>query len=414
VTWADLRRRARERPESLSPWAADQIDQLGARKSSLVTWLERAGAGTALDRCPDDGGARPAGPDGGVLDPLRAAVDRVLAEFLAARESELLAVDPSLAPVASEIQDLVAAGGKRLRPAFVVWGHRAAGGRDVDAALGAGAAVELLHAFALVHDDVMDRAATRRGRPAASRSFARLHERERWSGDAAWFGTGAAILAGDLAFVWADQLLDGSVPPAALARARRAFTTLRAEVMAGQYLDLRFAAGRDTGEDDARRVALLKSGRYTVTRPLQLGLALATGDPPAQVARALMTYGDAVGTAFQLRDDVLGLFGDPARTGKGRDDDLREGKRTLLVLRALSLAPAADRRFLSAALGDAGLTGSAGARCREIVADSGALASVETSIRAHHAVALDALGALEPTVRLALAELADVAIRRSC
>ena len=170
--------------------------------------------------------------------------------------------------------------------------------------------------------------------------------------------------------------------------------------MAGQYLDLRLAARTDATEQDARQVALLKSGRYTVTRPLELGLALAPQPPDARAGRAaLAAYGDAVGIAFQLRDDVLGLFGDPEQTGKGRNDDLREGKRTLLMLRALALTTGADRRFLEAALGNPALTDAEADRGRAIVAGCGALASVETRLRAEHATALAALARVPEPAR---------------
>jgi geranylgeranyl diphosphate synthase type I len=187
-------------------------------------------------------------------------------------------------------------------------------------------------------------------------------------------------------------------------------------VIAGQYLDLRLThgAGGDAGEDLAQLVALLKSARYTVTRPLQFGAALA--DPVAgrepDLQAALAAYGDAVGVAFQLRDDVLGLFGDPAVTGKSRVDDLREGKQTLLVVRALALAPEPDRRVLAAALGDPDLDEAGAHRCRGIVASSGAWASVEALIEARQARALHALRAVPEPARTALTALAALATQR--
>jgi hypothetical protein len=201
------------------------------------------------------------------------------------------------------------------------------------------------------------------------------------------------------------------------------------EVIGGQYLDLRLtdgdgrgATGSDAsrpgragagGADDlARHVALLKSARYTVTRPLQLGAAL--GDPgrAAGLDAALTAYGDAVGLAFQLRDDVLGLFGDPAVTGKSRLDDLRAGKHTLLVVRALDVAPAAGRRVLAGALGDPGLDDAAAERCRDVVASSGALASVEALIAARQDQALRAVRSVAEPARSALEALAALATDR--
>ncbi len=346
------------------------------------------------------------------LDRVLAPVDVLLDTFLAARTGELIELDPALGPIGAEVADLVAAGGKRLRPAFVYWGHRATGAGHCDGVVAAAGAVELLHTFALIHDDVMDRSRERRGRLAAHASLARVHGRERLSGDAAWFGVGGAILAGDLAFVWADQLLDEAPLPAeGIARARCVFNALRVEVMAGQYLDLRLAGLTDATEDDATRVALLKSGRYTVTRPLQVGAAIAGSD--AALDQALCLYGDAVGLAFQLRDDILGLFGDPRTTGKGALDDLREGKRTVLILRALALCDPPSRRALLALLGDAELDDRGADRARDIVADCGALAAVEALLGAKQAGARRAIADVAQPARAALEELADLAAFRT-
>ena len=299
-----------------------------------------------------------------------------------------------------------------VRPAFVYWGHRATGAPHADGVMNLAAAVQLLHTFALLHDDVMDRSDVRRGRPAAHVALAAAHDAEGLVGDAGWFGVGGAILAGDLAFVWADQVLDeADLPPDALARARRVFTTLRVEVMAGQYLDLRLAGSDGASESEALRVALLKSGRYTVMRPLHLGAAVGGAD--ARLERALADYGDAVGLAFQLRDDVLGLFGDPAATGKAAVDDLREGKRTLLVLRALDLASPAEREALAAVVGKSDIDADDAERARRIVVESGALAAVEKLLHRELDRARQALDGVAEPARSALAELAGLAAFRS-
>ena len=347
-------------------------------------------------------------------DPLAAVtgpVDEALRGFLDERLEELVGLDPALEPVGLEIAGLVRSGGKRLRPAFVYWGHRATGADHDSGVFGPAAAVELLHTFALIHDDIMDRSSERRGRPAVHAALASTHRREGLTGDAGWFGVGGGILAGDLAFVWADQMLDeAGLPPAALDRARAVFTTLRVEVMAGQYLDLRLAGHLDAAEAESRRVALLKSGRYTVTRPLQLGAAI--GGSHDLLDASLRAYGDAVGLAFQVRDDVLGLFGDPARTGKGALEDLREGKRTVLMLRAMELAGASERRVLAAALGNPELDEHGADRARQIVVDSGALASVERLLDAQQDQAHRAVAAVAEPAASALRALADLAVRR--
>lgn len=346
------------------------------------------------------------------LERVREPVDRLLGSFLAARVAELAQLDPALQAIGAEVQELVATGGKLLRPAFVYWGHRATGADHDDAVYRPAAAVQLLHTFALLHDDVMDRSPERRGRPSAYTSLAKVHANEGLSGDSGWFGIGGAILAGDLAYVWADQLLDDT-PLAAdvLDRVRRVFTTLRVEVMAGQYLDLRLAGLPNASEEHALHVALLKSGRYTVTRPLQMGAAVGGADP--QLDQALGAYGDAVGVAFQLRDDVLGLFGDPESTGKGDLDDLREGKRTALMLKALQLATPAQRSQLDEALGDGDLTDDDAQRVRDIVASTGALDDIERLIADRRAAADDALRLVDPVAREALADLADLAAFRA-
>jgi geranylgeranyl diphosphate synthase, type I len=256
----------------------------------------------------------------------------------------------------------------------------------------------------------MDRSATRRGAPAAHVTLTGARPGPAAAPDADWFGTSAAILAGDLAFLWADELLDSAGDGAQVQRARAVFNRLRTEVIAGQYLDLRLAAEPSPSEAAARRVALLKTARYTVSRPLQLGAALGGGSP--ELDGALEAYGDAVGTAFQLRDDVLGLYGDPAVTGKSRLDDLREGKRTLLVVRALTLGDEHQRSTILRALGDPDLDEEGAARCRDAVAATGALASVEALAADRFDTAVQAIAGLAPHVREPLVGLAAFAADR--
>jgi geranylgeranyl diphosphate synthase type I len=428
VAWEDLVARAQDRPASLSPWAVLQIRELHRRVASPAALLAAAAAGAApcdlLGPAPAFARSRAAAPSppspargsAGGDDPVaavRPAVEAVIDDFLTRQEREVGQLDPAVGEVTDEIHRLVAAGGKRLRPAFVLWGHAAAGGDRRGGAVVAAAALELLHTFALLHDDVMDRSLRRRGRPAAHVALARRHRADGLTGDGAWFGASAAVLAGDLCSVWADQLFGATpLPPAAVAAGRQVFDRLRAEVICGQYLDLRQAHDPATDEDTATRVALLKSARYTVTRPLQLGAALADGDGHGPVAAALATYGDAVGLAFQMRDDVLGMFGDPTSTGKNGVDDLREGKRTLLVLRALRLTSGRDHDLLWQALGDPDLDPAGAARCRAIVAASGARASIEALIAAEQARAVEAVSGLADPARTALVRLAALASDR--
>jgi len=418
VEWADLA--ARAAAGYLSPWCTEQVALLGDAPPRVDGGYPHRGVGAtpeldrrlAVVRLPEPvqhAGASPFAPVSG-------AVDAELDAFVEQRVRELERVDPALGELAQSVGHLLDAGGKRLRPAFVYWGHRAAGVPHDDGVMRVAAAMEMLHTFALLQDDVMDRSATRRGRPTAHAVFADsapLHRRAR-AHDREWFGASAAVLASDLAFVWADELLDtASLPADALARARAIFGTLRTEVVCGQFLDL--AATSDPGspqaEVDVRRVALLKSARYTVTRPLLLGAALAPG-PDERLACVLRRYGDALGRAFQMRDDVLGLFGDPAVTGKSACDDLREGKRTLLIVRALRMADPAGHAVLVRGLGDPDLDEAAAERCREVVARSGALASVEALIRHDRDVATSAAGCLAPAARDGLLTLAATTTQR--
>lgn len=416
VDWPAVVGRARQRPQSLSPWSVAQIERLAALAPSPRSWLDGHGghdtetsAGIALDApvvVPGDDVATDP------LAPVRDAVDSLLHDVLTDNHDELTALDAVLGAVGGEVRGLVEAGGKRLRPAFVYWGHRATGAGHDPAVMVPAAAVELLHTFALLHDDVMDRSSTRRGRPTAHEALAAEHGADGLRGDRRRFGASAAILAGDLAFVWADQVFDSTPLPAhVVERARRVYTRMRVEVMAGQYLDLHVADDPCATEEAAARVALLKSGRYTITRPLQIGAALGGGG--SELDEALVAYGDALGVAFQLRDDILGLFGDPDETGKSRLDDLREGKRTQLVLRALRLADPTGRRVLERSLGDSGLGEGSARRCREVIVGSGALASVEALVDGHRARALEAVAMLDPPARPALERLAHLVTHRS-
>jgi len=390
VTWDELTRRARVEPDSLSPWSIDQIEQINRLGTNPLAWVRRP---LKLRSVRSPFNHEPIDPDidGSVID---VSVHRTLIDFIDDQQRLLSELAPMADEVAAPIRRLIEAGGKRLRPTFVMWGHRAAaGGIDRhDDVINAAAAVEMLHTFALLHDDVMDRSTIRRRAPAAHIGLADLHRGSGATGDSDWFGMSAAIVAGDMAFVWADVLLERlECDPDARRRVRAVYDLLRSEVIAGQYLDLRLAGSAATAEQSLM-VAVLKSGRYTVTRPLQMGAALAGAS--SATADALQQYGDAVGVAFQLRDDVLGVFGDPAVTGKGVDDDLRDGKASLLLVRARRLADPAGSELLSRCLGDRAITPSDADRCRDAVAASGALASVEALIVASVERAEEALDLL--------------------
>lgn len=340
---------------------------------------------------------------------VRERVDQRLAAFLAAKRPQLTAISPEAAGLLDPIEGFLA-GGKRLRPMFLYWGWRAAGAPDGDSVVSAAAALELLQAAALVHDDVMDDSDSRRGRPAMHRQFEQRHRDSGWSGSPVRFGAAAAILAGDLCLSWADELLLASgLPGAALARGKPVYDIMRTELMAGQFLDVLEQARRNDRIDVALNVAQYKSAKYTIERPLHLGAELA-GAEPGTIA-ALRSYGVALGTAFQLRDDLLGVFGDSARTGKPSGDDLREGKRTVLVAAALAELEPGARRRLEDGLG-AGPAADVG-QLKQLIAGTSAPQQVEKMIAERSAEARDAVAGLDPEVRTVLERLVLAATDRS-
>ncbi len=345
---------------------------------------------------------------------LRERVDKALAAFLLDQRTLLAGIDPSLDVVVDTIESFVLGGGKRLRPAFAYWGFRGAGGEDSDEIAAAVAALEFFQASALIHDDVMDASDTRRGEPAVHRRFERMHASNKWDGDSHAFGAGAAILLGDLCLTWSDELLRRSgldVP--ALMRARPVFDLMRTEVIAGQYLDVHAQATADSSLQRASTVARYKSAKYTVERPLLLGAAIADSNP--KIKAAYSGYGLPLGEAFQLRDDVLGVFGDPSQTGKPAGDDLREGKRTYLVAAAFVAADPQTAARLREGLGDPGLTDAGVVELREIIVDTGALARTEERIANLTEASLSALRLvrLGGGAKRMLTALAKVATRRS-
>jgi len=355
------------------------------------------------------------------LTRIRTGVGGALDEFIARQRRDLAGISADLLPCVDAITDLLT-GGKRLRAAFCYWGWRACGGADCPEIFAAAAALELLHASALVHDDVMDASDTRRGQPAAHRRFAAGHVAAGWRGSADAFGSGAAILIGDLLLAWTDEMLRASgLGPAAVWRGLRELDAMRTEVFAGQFLDLVAQASGSSAVDSALRVVTYKSAKYTVERPLHLGAALA-GPPAARVAGggtgqrdALTGYGIPIGIAFQLRDDILGVFGDPARTGKPVIDDLREGKRTVLLAIARERADSVRSAVLDRAIGDQRLTEADAEQVRGIITGTDALAECEAMIEVNVKQALAALDSapITPASKSALADLAVAATARA-
>ena len=346
-------------------------------------------------------------------DDLRPRVQKAVDDFISTQREILDGVSDDLDPLVEAVTDLLS-GGKRLRPAFCWWGYRGAGGADTEEALRAAAALEFLQACALIHDDVMDGSDTRRGMPSAHHRFAMLHRGSEWLGSPEAFGVGAAILLGDLCLSWADELLlTSGVPAEHLNAAKRVYDEMRTELMAGQYLDLLEQARGGGSVERAMRVVRFKSAKYTIERPLHMGAALAGAD--ADVMAAYSGYGLPLGEAFQLRDDVLGVFGDPGETGKPAGDDLREGKRTVLIATAMARATPAQAAQIRRHLGDPGLDATGVALLREVIADTGALNHAEQLITSLTDQALAALASvdLQAPAPEVLAGLAYAATRRS-
>ncbi|MFF0206067.1 polyprenyl synthetase family protein [Streptomyces sp. NPDC005017] len=259
-----------------------------------------------------------------VTDDLLERVEHRLRSFLAAERDRFAEVDDRAAVVLDTLSELVASGGKRIRPAFCITGYLAAGGDPRDPAIvDAAAGLEMLHVSALIHDDVLDNSTQRRGKPTMHTAFAEHHENSGWRGEARRFGEGMAILIGDLALVYSDELMS-QAPAGLLAEWHR----LRSEVHVGQCLDVTAAAEFSVDPRLSRLIALIKSGRYTIHRPLVMG---ADGAGRPDLAAAFAEYGEAIGEAFQLRDDLLDAFGDSAETGKPAGLDFSQHKMTLLL-----------------------------------------------------------------------------------
>ena len=349
---------------------------------------------------------------------LPGAVTADLADYLAGRRAECADIAEEYADAVDDLTRFVLAGGKRLRPTFAWWGWRAAGGLDdPSAVLRAVSALELIQACALVHDDLIDDSATRRGETTVHARWAARHAGAAWTGDPTRFGAAVAILLGDVALAWADDMLhESGVDPVALARARPAWQAMRTEVLGGQFLDVQGHASSDSSPETALRISRYKTAAYTVERPLHLGAAIAGADDTT--IAALRRYGTDLGIAFQLRDDLLGVFGDPAVTGKPAGDDLREGKLTLLVALTRAHPDRTTAAVVERAVGDPHLDPEGVAAAREALLSLGVVDDVERRITELTASALDAVrGADTPVLAVPapdrLADLAVAATRRA-
>lgn len=344
----------------------------------------------------------------------RTAVQGALDDFLDEQAVRLADLGPDAARLLTEAR-MALSGGKRFRAAFCWWGYRAVRPdvEDEQALLRACAALELLQASALAHDDLMDASDTRRGRPSAHKALEAEHQAAGWPGDAAQYGAAAAILLGDLLLAWADELLRRcGLPLDRVVPALEVFDLCRTEVIAGQFLDVSVQARGHADVDTAMTVLRYKSAKYSIERPLHVGAALAGAD--ADQLTALSEFGLPLGEAFQLRDDQLGVYGDPETTGKPAGDDLVEGKRTVLVALTLDNAAPTEAAELDSALGT-DLDPATVHRLRSVITRSGARDRVETMIAElteRATKALDAAG-LDPDASGVLHQLAEAATQRT-
>ena len=346
------------------------------------------------------------------VEPLREAINNSLTQFVDRENEYLRQIGSELYPVADALKNFLLDSGKRFRPLFAAAGFVGSGGVLDAASINAVASIELVHVCALIHDDVMDCSDTRRGAPSIHRLFESLHKTEGLQGSAEQLGVASAILLGDLALVWASKALhESGVTSQSLIRALPLYDEMRVELMAGQYLDIYEQALASESIERSIKVARYKSGKYSIERPLHFGASLATG---ANFS-AYSGYGIPLGEAFQLRDDLLGVFGDPAQTGKPAGDDLREGKRTVLIAATLQNSNPEQKIRVNALLGKEDLNLAEIEELRSIITSTGAADYVENMISDLTKQSLAALetGTITSDAKSFLIHMAAVATKRS-
>ncbi|MCJ0903775.1 polyprenyl synthetase family protein [Rhodococcus sp. ARC_M6] len=351
---------------------------------------------------------------------LPALFEQSLRDFFASRRDMVENIGGGYETAVATLESFVLRGGKRVRPAFAWTGWLGAGGdpqgTDGDSVLRACTALELVQACALVHDDIIDASTTRRGFPTVHVEFENQHRGNNWSGDGAHFGEAVAILLGDLALAWADDMMrESGIDSDAAARVSPVWSAMRTEVLGGQFLDISNEARGDETVESAMRVNRYKTAAYTIERPLHLGAALYGAD--AALIDAYRKFGTDIGIAFQLRDDLLGVFGDPSVTGKPSGDDLRTGKRTTLFAAALDRADATDpaaAQLLRDGIGT-DLTDSEVDTLRIAITDLGAVADAEARIAALVESAGSALesSSATPEAKIRLTDMAIAATSRT-
>ena len=345
---------------------------------------------------------------------LREEINHALAQFIKDEERDLARIGSELDPVSEHLERFLLDSGKRLRPIFAYVGFLGAAKNPTPQMIAAFASLELVHVCALIHDDVMDGSDTRRGAPAIHKSFENLHRSKNLTGSAEQFGMSAAILLGDLALIWSDQMLhNAGLSDQQLINGLKIYDEMRVELMAGQYLDVYEQALATQSVERALKVARFKSGKYTIERPLHFGAAIAGSHPSLE--KLYSDYGIPLGEAFQLRDDLLGVFGDPSETGKPAGDDLREGKRTVLMALAMEKADASAKKLFNDLLGKSDLTNDQIKDLQDEIIKSGAVDQVEEMITQFTKEALLALthSGLSAIGKNLLTAMASIATKRN-
>lgn len=350
------------------------------------------------------------------IDVLRQRFRQTISRFFDKKSAELAEhgqLSDSTGPLLAMIREFMLPGGKYLRPLFCYWGWRGAGGADTAESRAAAASLEMLHAFALIHDDIMDGSRLRRGRPTVHQELAHLHDVSGWSGESDRFGTSMGILCGDLLMMWSDELFQHcGLPLARINDARPIIEKMRSELILGQHLDM-LEQARGGSLSGALTVIRFKTAKYTVERPLQIGGVLAGADPT--LLDAYTAFAVPLGEAFQLRDDELGVFGDTRITGKSTLDDLRDGKPTVLMALAKSAASVRQAEQIRRWHGNSALNETGAQILREIIVSTGARARVERMITSRVSAALAALcdAPITEEARSALRSLTFAATERS-
>lgn len=298
-------------------------------------------------------------------------IDFSIELFLKERRKEFAEISKEATELVNEIERFMLAGGKRARPAFLYSGYIASGGKAHDAVVFASMCVEFLHTFALIHDDIIDRSDTRRGRETSHKAFEGLYKAKKLRGDGSQFSLSAAVLTGDLAAAFAENVLTNSpFPQERIKRARWFFDQMKAQVIAGEYLDVLGGYKKRLSEEEVLNVLEYKTAKYTVERPLQIGAMLAGAE--VEILEAFTAYGIPLGQAFQLQDDILGTFGDPTELGKPVNSDIREGKKTVLIAKAYEWAESYQKKILDEVLGNQESSKSEIDKVREIIYKVGA------------------------------------------